>query len=500
MWFINVMARKLFLLHIAFLCSFLIAHASFEFNDPCKNAYREILNVRLDLAKTYLAKEQATNPENLIPILLANYIEYFQLLTSDDKTLFDELKQHKAERLSIISAGDKNSPYYLFALAEINLQWALLRGRYQEYVNSALEIKKAVGLLEENAEKFPDFLPNKIGLGMLNAVLGSLPAGAQKALGVLGIKGNTRVGEQLLKTVVNQLPNSEYRFFYDEAVFYLMEVKVNITKDKNTFFEIIEKTKLMNEYSLLKTYISAYTAYKTGHNDEAIRYLINKPKGNSYTPYPYLTYLLGMAQVNKLDKSASNTLKKFLEINRGVSYVKDSYLHLAYISYIDGNLKDYRSFLARVKQEGNTYDERDKQALSEAGDADPNIVLLKARFLFDGGYYDEVKKLLFAENVNHYTIKRDKIEYCYRLARVFDVTGGLMGAEKFYKYTIAFGKNDKYYYAANAALLLGNMYENKKQYQLATHYYQQAIDMKNHDYEGSIENKAKEGLNRLAGK
>lgn len=488
---------------VVLIAVFLISsntYASFDFTKNCERAYQEALNLRLDLAREYLAKEQLDNPENDLIPLIENYIDYFYILASDDKSAFDKLKKNKSSRLSRTSAGDKSSPYHLFAQAEINLQWALLRGRYQEYMLSALEIKRAYGMLKENTRKFPDFLPNSKGLGMLNAILGSLPSGAQKALGTLGVRGSTDEGEQMLEDLVERLPASEYAVFYQESVFYLTQVWVNITKKKNAYDGVLAYTESMSDNSLLKTYLRAYTAFKTGHNDDAIAYLLKKPKGDNYVNYPYLDYLLAMAKLHKLDLSAAADFEKFLNSQKENSLVKDSYLHLAYIQLLRGNSTDYQNYLSKVKSRGSVYDEKDKQALNEANEERPNPALLKARFLFDGGYYARAKEVLNRENANNYQLLRDKIEYCYRFGRVFHETGGMAGATKFYNYTITFGKDSKYYYAANAALLLGDIYAQKKSYKKAAEYYHSAIDMKNHDYENSIENKAKEGLKRIDGK
>ncbi|WP_134088937.1 tetratricopeptide repeat protein [Olivibacter sp. XZL3] len=494
------MTRRLILFLLLSFSLIPYTYASFEFTTNCKQAYTEILNLRLDVAQQYLEKEREANPENRLIPLLENYVDYFRILSSDDKSLFDKLKKNKSARLSKISEGSKESPYYLFAQAEINLQWALVRGKYQEYVASALEIKKAYNMLNENLEKYPDFLPNKKGLGMVNALIGSLPSSAQKALGTLGVRGSTERGEKMLEGLVEDLPKSPYKMFYDESVFYLMQVWVNITKKKQAFEAIYVLTDPMEDTSLLKLYMRAFTAFKTGHNDEAIKHLSSRPKDADYVDYPYLDYLLGMAKLHKLDFSAVTDFQRFLNGSNGGSYVKDAYLHLAYISLLKGDSAAYKTYCSKVKVEGTTYDEKDKQALSEVDEGIPNISLLKARFLFDGGYYKRAKDLLAKENANSYKQKRDKIEYCYRFARVFHETGGVNGAIKFYQYTIAFGKDAKYYYAANAALFLGDIYVAKKQYKTASSYYHKAIDMKNHDYESSIENKAKEALKRMEGK
>ncbi|MDB5087596.1 MAG: hypothetical protein JWR09_1590, partial [Mucilaginibacter sp.] len=52
-------------------------------------------------------------------------------------------------------------------------------------------------------------------------------------------------------------------------------------------------------------------------------------------------------------------------------------------------------------------------------------------------------------------------------------------------------------FAANSALMIGNIYEEIKEYKKAAIYYNQAIDMKSHDYQTDIDNDAKAGLKRI---
>ncbi len=477
-----------------------LSYADFDFNNNCRKAYEDIVQLRLAEASKKLEQEEKVNPENQMIPLLENYVDYFSLLASDSKADFDQLKKNKNSRLSAVSSGSANSPYYYFAQAEINLQWALLRGRYQEYFPAAMEMRKANGLLKKCLQEYPDFLPAKKSLGMLNAILGSLPSGAQKALGTLGVRGDTEYGKKLLLETVNAIPASRYAPFYDESVFYLMQVLVNITKDENAFRQVSDKAGQISSRSLLKTYILSYAALKTGHNDQAIGFIQQRPKGSGYVNYPYLNYLLGLAKLNRLDKDAGQPFQQFLKSSKGASLIKDSYLMLAYSALINDDKAGFQRFRKRVLSEGSTYDERDKQAENEANEEVPKKELLQARFLFDGGYYNRAKDLLLKHDANQYALARDKIEYCYRLGRVYHAMKSYAPALKMYAYAVQMGSDKKYYFAANAALFSGNIYEAQGNKSKATTAYNQAIAMKNHDYESSIENKAKEGLNRLKSK
>lgn len=478
------------------LCSF-GARANFDFNPNCINAYQNILSLKLNKARALISAEKKRNPENSIPYLLDNYVDYFTLLTTENKVDFERLKSNKASRLARMEEDDKSSPYYLFAQAEINLQWALTRGRFQEYFTSAIEINRAFNLLLENNKKFPSFLPNQKNLGMINAILGSVPDGMRKAMSAFGIRGNTAAGLKMLENLVVKLPQSPYAHFYDETVFYLAFIQTDILNNVSAYSRIIVNTREIDSASLLKTYIGSYAGMKMAHNQDAINVLTKKPAGSEYQPYPYLDYLMGIAKVHLLDNSASGYLLTYLKNYRGINYIKDAYLNLAWLELLKGNISGYSSYIAQLKTRGYALHEKDKQALVEANDPIPDISLLKARLLFDGGYYERALEQIDDKKMDNFKILRDKIEYCYRLGRIYDEISKDEFALKFYQFAIDLGKNERYYFASNAALRMAFIYEKKKDLSKAKLFYNTALSMRGHDYENSIENKAKEGLRRI---
>lgn len=473
------------------------ARANFDFNSNCVAAYNNILSLRLNEARTIIASEKKRNPQNAITVLLENYIDYYELFTSENKADFERLEGNKSIRLARLEKEDKSSPYYLYSLAEVNLQWALIRSNFQEYFTAGREIFKAYNILQENAKKFPAFLPNQISLGMINAVLGSLPNSLKIILGTFGVRGNTQTGILILENLVNTLPKSSYSHFYSEAVFYLSFIQIDIVKDSLAYNKIMKNTDLIQNSSLLRYSMRGYACMKTAHNNEAISILSNRPSANVYQPYPYLDYLLGIANMHRLDKSASGFLLTYLRTYKGINYIKDTYLNLAWLALLNGDLSGYNAYISLVKTKGYTYNEKDQQALKEANDAVPNIDLLKARLFYDGGYYDKAQDILSDKKMDSFKSQKDKIEYTYRSGRIYDALGKYDLAIAFYQNTISMGKNERYYFAANSALSIGMIYEKKKNYPQAKSFYNTAISMKNHDYESSIENKAKEGLKRM---
>ncbi|WP_316849905.1 tetratricopeptide repeat protein [Pedobacter agri] len=493
------MIKFLRLVTFSLLLSFPLAlFANFDFNANCLNAYRSIFELKLGNAKAYISTEKKQHPKNSIIPLLENYVDYFTIITSESKADFDRLKGNKSARLDQISDDDKASPYYLYAQAEINLQWALIHGRFGEYFNAAMCIKRANSMLQDNAKKFPNFHLNLKGLGLINVVLGNMPDGALKtALSTFGIKGNMQGGLDMFEKLAQNLPKSSYEPFYEEVIFYYAYVLTDVAHSSSAYSKTMKYTERIADTSLLKSYLQSYVCIKNAHNDEAITILSKKPEGNLYQPFPYLEYLEGIAHLNKLDLNATAYFNRFLQTNKGVNYIKDTSLRLGWIALLKGDKNGYTSYMSKVINNGYTYNEKDKQAKNEASAATPAIDLLKARLLYDGGYLSRALQYLSDKNTSDFASDRDKTEFNYRLGRIYDDQGKDDQALAAYQATINQGKTLKYYFAANAALQMGKVYEKRKNIAKAKEAFNTAISMKNHEYESSIESQAKAGLKRL---
>lgn len=493
------MIKFLRLITFSLLLSFPLAlFANFDFNANCLNAYRSIFELKLGNAKAYISTEKKQHPKNSIIPLLENYVDYFTIITSESKADFDRLKGNKSARLDQISDDDKASPYYLYAQAEINLQWALIHGRFGEYFNAAMCIKRANSMLQDNAKKFPNFHLNLKGLGLINVVLGNMPDGALKtALSTFGIKGNMQGGLDMFEKLAQNLPKSSYEPFYEEVIFYYAYVLTDVAHSSSAYSKTMKYTERIADTSLLKSYLQSYVCIKNAHNDEAITILSKKPEGNLYQPFPYLEYLEGIAHLNKLDLNATAYFNRFLQTNKGVNYIKDTSLRLGWIALLKGDKNGYTSYMSKVINNGYTYNEKDKQAKNEASAATPAIDLLKARLLYDGGYLSRALQYLSDKNTSDFASDRDKTEFNYRLGRIYDDQGKDDQALAAYQATINQGKTLKYYFAANAALQMGKVYEKRKNIVKAKEAFNTAISMKNHEYESSIESQAKAGLKRL---
>jgi hypothetical protein len=487
-----------------FLVSFLLISvnatclANFDFNSNCVEAYKSIVALRLAEGHRLIEKEKAIHPQNGITVLLDNYYDFFLLLTTDSKAEFDKLKDNKSKRIDLLSKNDENSPYYNYSIAQVNLQWALLNSRFAEYTAAGLEVNRAYKLLQDNVKKYPSFLPDNMPLGVVNVLLGSLPDGALKSvLNFFGITGDTRVGARLMENLVIELPKSVYSYNYDELIYYLTYIQTDVLNDPLAYSKMMQYTTLSDKNSLLRTYITAYVSLRTGHSTEAINLLQNRVPGAGFQSYPVLEYLLAIAKMNRLDVDGGSAFNKFLSTSRGADFIKDSYLHLAWQALLQGDAAHYQYYINLTKTKGSLFNDKDKQAYDEANDAPPNVVLLKARLLFDGGYYTKAIAVLNGATEASFNQQRDKIEFLYRLGRINDAMHNDAEAIKYYEQAINAGRNSVYHYAATSSIKLGNIYEQRKDLKNARECYRAVFNFKNTQFKNSLQQKAKEALKRV---
>jgi len=153
--------------------------------------------------------------------------------------------------------------------------------------------------------------------------------------------------------------------------------------------------------------------------------------------------------------------------------------------------------MKNVKANGSDDTEADRQAQNEAEGSIPDVDLLKARLLFDGGYYERAIKILESKKPEDYRDFKEQLELIYRKARIYDELGQDQLAIPLYQKTITMGAEYPYYFAANSALCLGLLYEEKGEKEKAKYNFNQCIQMDDHEYRTSLNGKAKAGLERL---
>jgi tetratricopeptide (TPR) repeat protein len=191
-------------------------------------------------------------------------------------------------------------------------------------------------------------------------------------------------------------------------------------------------------------------------------------------------------------------LNRFIQRYNGRMFVKDAWQQLAYAYYIQGNMAQARHCRNQILSQGSRETDADKQAyLFGKNSSWPALPVLKARLLLDGGYYPQAMAQLRSTDVNTLPTVADKLEYYFRLARVYDVTGDPDKAIGLYHTTIAMGRQRQEHFAARAALQMALLYEKSGRIKEAIASFKDCLSMKNHDFQANIDQQSKAGLNRL---
>ena len=476
------------ILTLLFLFLSTTVFASFQMNERMQKSYAHIINLEFDTAQQLLAFEKKENSDNAIVVLQQNYIDFLTVLIGEDEEFFNTAKDKKSDRIDIIQQGDENSPYYLYAQAEVHLQWAFARLKFEEYLTAAYEIQKAYSLLAKNNELFPDFKLNKKGLGLLHTLVGAIPEKYQWVISLVGMEGTVQQGLGELKSL---LEDEQMKIYHHEILFLTSFLQLNMTNDEVAYKYLLAKIGEAYASNDLLNFAAARLAHSLGKNELCIQVLESRTSSLEKYPFHYLDYLLGMSYLYKLEYEKSKVyFNQFLANFKGSNYIKSAYHKLAWISFLQGEENNYFEL---VISEGTTSIDEDKVALKDAKRglfSDP--ILLKTRLLYDGGYYsDALTKLSELSIVKN-------IEYYYRLARVkskldYEAVEVIAHYQKSYD----LGKESTAYYAPMSALQIGLIYEKQNDYKQAKIYFEKCLSFSDFDYERGIHQKAKSGLDRI---
>jgi tetratricopeptide (TPR) repeat protein len=226
--------------------------------------------------------------------------------------------------------------------------------------------------------------------------------------------------------------------------------------------------------------------------------LLNRPKGAAYHPFYFLDFMLGIAKLEHGDSDADTYLQSYVRNFKGRHYIKECYQKLAWNAFLGGNMTSFHNNMELCKGRGAESQEADKKALKEAKSGLlPNLPLLRARLYFDGGYFLKAKTFLTGYTEKTFKTPLEKLEYTYRLGRIYDKLADNTNAITYYLRTIETGKDNPAYFACNAALQLGLLYEGGKNISQSRSYYLLCLSISPSDYKDSLHQKAKAGLQRL---
>jgi tetratricopeptide (TPR) repeat protein len=360
-----------------------------------------------------------------------------------------------------------------------------------------LDFRKAYLLFKENKEKYPRFSPNDVYLGILTTVIGTIPKGYQWMASVLGMTGKISDGNAMVLRYINSNDELSKRA-RNEALFVYPYLLMNFEGNQKKAFDFIEKTNYDFKHNQMHAYMATNLYLNHQQSAKALGIVSEMSSGEEYLKLPFWQLELGYANLNELKfDRAQKAFTEFISTFKGNFYIKDAYERLSWIAYLQGDLKKANAYRTNVLKMGTETTDADKQAMHNAKEGNwPHPTLLKARLLSDGGYQNQALASLAGKTSNDFSTESDKTEFAYRLGRIYDLMGQDELAIKFYKSAIEKGADLNDYFAARAALQIGFIYEQKSNFSKAIEYFNACINMKNHAFKNSLDQKAKSGIQR----
>lgn len=491
------------ILFLAFIIASLFtagAQQKFDFNAACLQTYQEINKLKTETAEEQLQKISLQQPNNLIPLLLENYIDFYTLFFNEDPGYYTRQMGLMQNRLDALAKGDKSSPFYLYSQSVIRLQRGAVQIKFGNFWDAGWDIRKAYLLIKENRKKFPKFSPNEMIFGALESVMGTIPKGYKWLTNLLGMRGSVTEGMRKMKEFTN---SNEYwaKQFAIEANFIYPYLLFHIANEKKEALDFVENKKL----DLVNNHLHAFMAANLSlNNKEAAAcksIILHRNKSAEYLSTPVWDFQLGYANLYHLElRETIHHFEQFTNQFKGKFYLKDSYQKISWAYYLLGNPQQAEAFRKLTINKGSTLSDADKKANRDAKENNwPNPLLLKARLLSDGGYHTEAYKLLQGKTSNDFSNIEDKLDFAYRAARIFDDLGRKDDAIRNYLVAIKLGENRREHYAARAALQIGMIYEERGDKATALKYYEQCMNMEGHEYKDSLDQKAKSGIARCKG-
>ena len=474
-----------------------IGQYQYQWTARTQKIYESITSLRIPEARTLINQDKKANASNLIYPLLESYADFYQLFLNENKAEYNQMYPAFEQRIKLLEEGPKQSPYHLYTIALAHLHKSLIAIRFNKNLEAALDFRKAFLLFKENKKAYPNFSPNDVYLGLMTTVIGTIPKGYQWMASLLGMSGKITEGNALVLKYIHS-KDAYANHCRNEALFVYPYLVMNFEGNKKKTFDFLENT----DYDFTNNHLHAYMATNLYLNNQqsqkALQIASNINPANTYLDLPFWQFEMGYAYLNELKlDAAKNALQQFINRFKGQFYVKDAFEKLSWIAYIQGDQAKANAYRSNVLSKGNDITDADKQALQNAKKGTwPHPILLRARLLSDGGYQQQTLSVLAGKTSKDFDKDADKTEFAYRLGRIYDLAGQPDQAIPFYSSAIEKGANQPAYFAARAALQIGFIYEQKNNPSLAITFFNTCLEMKNHAFKNSLDQKAKTGIQR----
>lgn len=475
------MKKSIFIAAFLYMVS-TAAWGQYQFNENCKEGWMLLMDLKIDAAKKLMAKELSINPANHYALYLDQTCDAYALFINSDDEEYEAFLNNYGKRREIMDGKFEDSPYYLMCKSEMDIQASVFRIMHGSVFGGIGKAYSGYKAVYRNLDGYPDFKPGLMLDGFFNVAMSNLPPFVKGAASILGISSDLSYGIKTLNDVYQSQKNIKGANA-ESALFVIFAAKINKTPEM--VYDLTQSyDKKIQDLFLLK-YFTANIAYRTGRNEQSLATLSTLQHENS--PYAKLLYdyMMGKALLRKLDGRAGHYMDQFLNHLRRKEYFKEMTYRMALFYLINGNRDQYHVLCDLVIEKGSDINERDREALYDASlDYEPDINLVKARLLIDGGYLGRFEQAIKDFEAHLRNELPYRLEYRFLKGRYARIVDDTPDAINHYKWVIDNGRDEDYSFACEAALNLGEIFEAAGKYDYAKKYYKLSADLyKNRYYE-----------------
>ncbi|MEX1189215.1 MAG: hypothetical protein WED33_08150, partial [Bacteroidia bacterium] len=211
-------------LAIYYFLSFQVkADIFFEISPEIIECYRSGISFNITKMDADLDKLRKYQANNGFILLLENYRETILLLANEDHQAYRIALAAKNTRIERLKLAEDKSPYKYWCLAEVYLQWTLIRIRYHDEYRAANDLRKANNYLVDCRNNYQWFYLSDKTLAIIEALSSAVPNQYRWLANIAGLKGKKTDALQRLRFLKNKLDKEKtFNFLSPEIEFYIL--------------------------------------------------------------------------------------------------------------------------------------------------------------------------------------------------------------------------------------------------------------------------------------
>lgn len=349
----------LFLLCLYLIYEPVFANPYYDNNSNIRRAHQDLYALRLVSAEKLLRTEEQTNHLNGYITFYRLFSEIIALTVSNSPEQFTKGAPSLNSYLKTLRELPDNSPDYKMLLGEAYVYTGLSNIKYDNKFSGLINCIKGYNLLEDNAEKYPQFEPDDKIFGIVQIGVAFMPRALRWGAQLFNIKSNPQEG---LKNIARFSEFARGKPGYEEEAFLFTMAGYRLMNQDDAAMKLIkEKMNDFKEMAVLDL-IAATVCAQANDAETALILLSDIAPEKLEIAFPQLLYMQGKTKLMRLDPDTDLPLIGYLKVSPVQDYIKTILYDLACFYYVSANTTRYREYLEQVKTRGREFLSRDVEA------------------------------------------------------------------------------------------------------------------------------------------